>query len=484
MELQREKKSFCGYNYYVKLPTWVANKVRLGDPEAVAGTPQELVQAILEDRRFKLFPDRVHVMVEPEAVEPPIPSADGFPFGVMFGVLKDIYGLTVAKKYEEVALFTEMLQFRGLAPVATGDPASDVFLSGGVEKWRDLAKEEYQKFLGDPGYLPVFPVPMSYVQLPPGLGPLLPTDQVKLKVSNICAGLNVPEGLIFEGSSYSGANMALRLFENDAKASQEAYVAAAEFAAQELSRILGIQDPDNISARPFLTADAIQQLGAYSQMASAGQIPRSLLHEEALGYDHDDLERQLDEENDRAVQRQIRNMRMQKEAEFKLQQEFPQPPMGPQAPGLQEQAMELPAEQQFDEFGQPVEMGGAPAGFPEPLPPPGPETGLPTSSPRPAPVPTPTGLPGLSQVSPGGVVSPDGLITQVEPEGVNPQLVFSLAQALRSQVPLARSMYLRQIAERNQRMYDAVLKEFSPISESAAKPLPEQLPPRRLDKVV
>jgi hypothetical protein len=441
--------------YYGTMSTWAKNQIKLGRPWVINRTPQVMVDAVLRGMSVRLDPDRVFMRSEPMAVPPVDPTRSALPLGTIAVALKNIYRYAMLMKMEEVSIVTQMIPFRGVTPRMTGRPGSDVVLSGATSEWAEMVRTEYRRFMNDPAYLAVFPVPIDPVQPQIPINAMVPSEGAQAKLAEILASIRVPAGLILENTPYSGMTTTLKEFERDARANMDMHVELIDFVVKEVDHILNLGAPEDIGLRPLPAIDSAQKIGSYSGMAANGQVSRHTLHEDILGVSHEQEEARLDEEDKRLTERMANRQRRL----ALVQQELaPQP----QAPVQQE--AESPA---------PPEEGGPPAGEEAP--------------------PAQSGMPGMQDVVPlgsaplgkgvddlsGSYGGPAEIMALVPPSGVDPQAIFQVSERMKRLTPFDRSALIMQIAGVNPQFQQALLQSANPTPASDQLPLPEQRPPRR-----
>jgi len=402
-------------------------------------------------------------------------------FGSLASVLKDAYHVQIAMKNEEVNLVTQMIPFRAVAPAQTGNPAADVLKTGNYPQWEARVKEEYAKFLQDPGYLAVMPVPMQNLQTQTAPSPMLPKDPVYQRLSNVLAGIRVPQSIVVEGAPWSGAVPNLKLFEQDCKKNQRVQVELIEFIVDEIRRVLKWPEPE-VSLGTMMSVDAIQRIGAYSSLVTAGTLDRKTLHEDVLGVDHETVEKRIDEESDRQRARQLEDerafaaerMRQAREEQEQMPGQPGDPNAMPQDPNAQVDPNALPP--------------GAepPPELPPELPQQPAESGLPTTGqviqafPQQAPQ-------ALTRSRVGGShFTVDEILNSVQP-GAGPETASRIVELIKWQTPRDTARLLQGIARKAPTLHQIVMQQLGGGGSGQAaaaggvdmRPMPEQLPERR-----
>lgn len=486
-ELMYQERGFLNKeHYFVKPATWFRNSVKRGNRSDILSTPQEVINAVLRDEAIQIRKDRIFVRIEEGAIMPADTRRSAWRFGSLASVLKDAYHLQIAYKNEEVNLVTQMIPFRGISPAQTGNPAQDVFQTGAYPEWESRVKEEYSKFIQDPGYLAVMPVPMQNFQTQTAPSPMLPKDPVYQRLSNVLAGIRVPQSIVVEGAPWSGAVPNLKLFEQDCKKNQKIQTDFLEFIIDEVRRFLKWPLPE-VSLGTMMSVDAIQRIGAYSGLVSAGSLDRKTLHEDVLGVDHETVEKRLDEESDRQRQRQLADERAFGAERMR------------QAREEQEQ---MP--QQGDPNAQPQDPNAMPPeGDPNAMPPAEGDMGAPPQEQALAepPPPAQSGLPSTGQVIQafpqkpqpeltgsrvgGSHFTVDQILDSIQP-GAGPETASRVINLMKWQTPRDTARLLQGIAKKAPTLHQIIMAQLGGGGGGQGgdggadmRPMPEQLPARR-----
>jgi len=491
-ELIYQRRGFLNEEFYfVKPATWFRNNVKRGNRADILSTPQTVLDAILRDEAVQIRRDRIFVKVEEGAIMPVNTHRSAWPFGSLAAVLKDAYHLQIAYKNEEVNLVTQMIPFRAVSPAQTGNAAADVFATGAYPEWETRVKEEYAKFMQDPGYLAILPVPMQNVQTQTTPSPMLPKDPVYQRLSNVLAGIRVPQSIVVEGAPWSGAVPNLKLFEQDCKKNQKVQTDLLEFVVAEVRRVLKWPVPE-ISLGTMMSVDAIQRISAYSGLVSSGTLDRKTLHEEVLGVDHETVEKRIDEESDRARARRIEDMRAEATEQMRQQREaaaqMPQQgaPVDPNAPSVDPNAPQL------DANGNPIDPNAMPMeGDPnamaqeqmaQPMQPA--QSGMPTMANVVAQFPQ-REQPGMTRDRMGGShFTVDQILDTVQP-GAGPETAGRVIQLMKYQTPRDTARLLQGIARKAPTLHQLIISQMhgGGVGDGSGgtdmRPLPEQLPARR-----
>ena len=468
-ELICEEIGFLNRKYfYIQPATWFRNRVKRCVRSEINSTPQEIVDAILRDQAIRIRDDRIFVKTEDGAIPNVDTRRSAWPFGSLSSVLKDAYHLQIAFKNEEVNLVTQMIPFRAVSPETSSDPAANVFQTGTYSEWESLVRQEYGKFLADPGYLSVLPVPMKNVQTQTAPSPMLPKDPMYQRLSAVLAGIRVPQSIVVEGAPWSGAVPNLKLFETDCKKNQNVQKDMLDFIVKETRRVLQWPVPET-SLGTMMSVDAIQRISAYSSLVSAGNMDQQTLHEDVLGLDHVTIKRRLEAEHKERLRQQIDDDRAFAEERARQERDAmeAQAAMG-QDPGAVAGAAPV--------AGAPVADGAVPPEQ-EQLPPAA-QSGLPTVQDIRQTYPAESGMPVPRASSPGlggSHFTANDIIASIPP-GAGPETATGIIQILKNQSALERSRLLVGIARAHPTLHQMVMQGLGGASE---QPLPEQLPPRR-----
>ena len=427
--------------YEVDFSTKFRNDIKMGKRDAFVDTPQEIVDVILNDRKFRVNNNRIFVIEEaaltPSSYSPNIQTSEGWSWPTLAAALPDAFHLKVALKGEEALLMTQLIPFRMISP-ASGSDSQMLIGAGAAPAWLDKVKEMVEAWEQDPASIARSPIPAQLLQFGDPARIMLPDTAIRLIMERILMATRTPPEFIWGGQSWSGAAHTMRALENEFAGVNREHTRMMRFIIKECASILDWRQPDDIYIHPVMSSDEVQKISILSSIAAQGGIPYKILHER-LGMNSDAVwEDMLEEQKTRSRQQAEMNR-------FNLRIGLTPPPMPAGAPGA-------------------------------PPPQEAPPEGAPSEAPPPEEVPQEE--PPVDTLS-GAYDTMEELVAQVPPEGVDPMVLNKIVNAMRTESPMRRATFLQQIAQVNFEMHRAIMAAMNPMSQQTDRPLPEQLPPRR-----
>jgi len=239
-----------------------------------------------------------------------------------------------------------IVPLRILFPQSAG-PSSDVYSSVNLGSWRNKMERELIRWRLDNNYIPIMPIPVNQQTLGGDGKALLLSQEYRVWLEHIVAGMGVPIELVFGGLSFSGSNVSLRMLENkflDEKSDRLRMVK--HFIIPKIAAFMGWR---TVAPRykKFKMADDLQRSAFHLQLNQAGKLSdRSLM--EDTDWDLDAEQKRMDDERVKMLEAQrqqaIGQATIQGESQMVIQkyqlraqksmleaQAAGQPPMDPQA---------------------------------------------------------------------------------------------------------------------------------------------------------
>jgi hypothetical protein len=261
--------------YYYAPPKQLINDVNIGIKDTIINTPQMIIEAIRRpENRLKLNEDNFYHIKRPS-----LSSRDtGYGVPILLPVLKDLFYLQVLKRAQEAVAASHIVPLRAIypqAPTASGDPLTTLNL----QQWRREVKSEINNWRRDPNYIPVLGFPLGHEQLGGDARALLLASEIQVWSDMIVAGMGIPRELIFGGVSWSGTNVSLRILENKFLNYITQLEHMIRFVMNKLAAYTGWPEA-SARFRPFKMADDLQRKMLLLQMAQAGKVSDQTLMEE------------------------------------------------------------------------------------------------------------------------------------------------------------------------------------------------------------
>jgi hypothetical protein len=296
--------------------------------------------------------------------------------------------------------------------------------------WKNKVEQEIVKWRWDPNYKPILPVPIGHQRIGGNGRALMLTQEIRAWSEHIVAGMGVPQEFAFGGLSWSGSNVSLRMLENQFMTYRQMHQHFLQyFLIPHIARFMGWSEI-KVNMREFKMADDIQGkqlLLSLNQMKKVSD--KTLLSE----FGKDALEESKIIE--RELQRSLELQKTESMYSAKVQGEV--------------QEMQAKRQQQLQAL-----MG---AGQP---------------------------VPGQGPAAP---MQPNEVVQGMSapPSSVNVlELADAYARKLSNMDPAQSAAALMRIREQSPELHQVVQQKLSLLQAQGIKPLPEQRPPRREDKVI
>jgi hypothetical protein len=307
--------------------------------------------------------------------------------------------------------------------------------------WKDHIAQEIQRWRLDRNYIPILPLPIGNQVIGGDGRALLMSQEIKIWSDQIIAGMGVPNEFIYGGLQWSGSNVSLRMLENQfMRYLSGLLLFVKDFLVKGMAAHMGWPTV-GIRFKPFKMADDLQRKAFLFQLNSAGKVSDTTLV--------NDTDLNPEEENElirKETKSRLESVKMQQIAEAEIAGEA-----GVINAKYQAKAQTIMMQEQQQAA---AGMQGTAPGEP------GEDVGS-------SPVAQPQGSPNEQ----GG-----------QPQ-VNP--LQQVVQRLRSLSPDAQRTVLTRIEQSNPELARQLQAQFNqgggidPSPNTAGKPLPTQLPPRR-----
>ena len=128
-------------------------------------------------------------------------------------VLKDTYYLTILRKANEAIAVERAVPLNVIFPQGASG-TSDVYSTVNLSSWKNKIQQEIMRWRLDNNYVPVLPLPIGHQSIGGDGKALLLTQEYRVWIEIITAGMGVPQEFLMGGLSFSGSNVSLRMLEN------------------------------------------------------------------------------------------------------------------------------------------------------------------------------------------------------------------------------------------------------------------------------
>lgn len=425
--------------YYYRVPPQLANDIRMGKPNVIEKIPQLFIEALSKDKSLKFSKDNLFHMKRPTIAQ----KDKGWGLPMALPVLKDAFYLQVLRKAQEAIGIEHIVPLRILYP-QTPSASADVYSTMNLSKWRNTVEKEITRWRLDNNYIPIMPMPIGQETMGGDGRALSLSQEYRVWSEHIIAGMGVPQEFVFGGLSFSGSNVSMRMLENhfiEDRSNQLRLVS--NFIIPRIAAFME-WEPIPVHFRRFKMADDLQRGMFHLQLAQAQKLSdKSLL--EDLDWNAEEERKRIGEE----MKMQLESQRTQSLAQMNIQGES-QAIMAK----YQGRAQKIMAEMQPQPPPQPMMQAGPEQGGP-------PQQG---------------GGP-MDQVQSQVAEAPQGGGQDVM------QLATKIVSYLGQMAEPEQQAYLSQLNQQSPQLAQVVMQllqqESGSHKSSAAKPQPEQRPPRR-----
>lgn len=336
--------------YTYTLPQGYAKKLQDGKNWfLLKTTPKLFLQAAVRQKPVILNRRMLYHMINTGAAQHN--AAWGFP--PMIHVLRDTWLQQTIKKAQEQIATDHILPWTIVSPAANvGVPAPAMGIDLGQMKTKiEQMVEEWRK---DPNRIHVMPTPVTVENLRGDAANLNVSNDISLLRQSIAAAFGLPSEVLYGSVSWSGANVSLRISENQLLRQHEQLERfLAEFLIPTIKSISQMPDID-IGHLPFKMADDVQMkqliVDLHNNKLLSAQTALS-----ALGFDYNVEKDRIDKELDDMLDLQARMSASEAESQAaaqviqaKYQVLAQQAAMDNMTPEMQQQMMMQQQPEQMD----------------------------------------------------------------------------------------------------------------------------------------
>jgi hypothetical protein len=424
--------------YFYSLPIQTLNDMAVGRREVIEQLPQVFIDAAKKRKSITLNKDNLFHIKRPSVLSGPRDTGWGTP--LVLPVLKDVFYLQIMKKAQEAILLERIVPLTVIFPQQASGTA-DPYTSVNLIDWKDHIAQEIQRWRLDRNYIPILPLPIGNQVIGGDGRALLMSQEIKLWSDQIVAGMGVPNEFIFGGLQWSGSNVSLRMLENQfMRYLSGLLLFIKDFLIKGMAAHMGWPTV-GVRFKPFKMADDLQRKAFLFQLNQAGKVSDTTLINDA------DLN--PDEENDllrKETKARLESVKAQQIAEAEIAGEA----------GVIQAKYQAKAQTIMSQEQQQAAAGSQGTAPGEP----GEEVGSQATPP-----------PAGAQQGPGGQPQQDPM--------------QQIVQRLRALSPEAQRTVLMRIEQSNPDLANQLRAQFregggvDASPNSAGKPLPTQLPPRR-----
>lgn len=254
--------------YYYSIPGSIASSLNKGDKRLWSTYPLYMIEAARKKKLLKLFPDKVlHLKRDNHS------SAYNKGYGqpIVSPVLKYLFHLLVLIRAQDALAIDQILPWTIISPSSNGsvDPSGDLDLG----RYASALQDEYKEWKKNPLRKSVMPIPVN-AQIVGAQGKaLMLTNEIQEITNQILAGMGVPNEFVYGGLQWSGANISLRMLENQFINYRNMMQRVIDYIVEQCQTYFNMPTI-KIRMQPFKMADDVAQKDILLRLVESGMISR------------------------------------------------------------------------------------------------------------------------------------------------------------------------------------------------------------------
>lgn len=212
MDMEVQSNPWTGFKRYIyRVPRYLIKKIE--DPKRnrvlVETTPDEILEAIKQNKNFGLDEDQVYVFEELG----PSSEDQNFPIPPLLHVFKDSWLYQTLRRAQEAISVEHILPLTVLIPSAAPAGASP-HLNYNLQTWTSNMQDMVRTWRRDPNAIFTAPFPATVENIRGDAKALNVFNDMEMVRQQIAGGLDVPVEFILGGLNWTGASVSLRVLEN------------------------------------------------------------------------------------------------------------------------------------------------------------------------------------------------------------------------------------------------------------------------------
>ena len=290
--------------YYYSIPGHIASDLNKGNEHLWATYPMYMIKAARQKKLLKLYPSKImHLKRDTHSSS----YNKGYGQPAISPVLKYLFHLLVLIRAQDALAIDQILPWTIISPSSNGsvDPSGELDLgnfSGALTK-------EYENWKKNPMRKSIMPIPVN-AQIVGAQGKaLMLTNEIQEMTNQVLAGMGVPNEFVYGGLQWSGANISLRMLENQFINYRNMMQSVIDYIVAQCHTYFNMPKI-NVRMQSFKMADDIAQKDLFMRMVEAGMLSKHTMMSELFNHIDYDKEQQFIQEErlkeqQRAIQEQI-----------------------------------------------------------------------------------------------------------------------------------------------------------------------------------
>lgn len=318
--------------YLYSLPGSIANDINTGNKHAWSLYPMQIITAAREKMAFRIFSKKVlHLKRWTHSSS----YNKGYGQPIISPVLKYLFHLLVLIRAQDALAIDQILPWTIISPSTNGsvDPGGELNLN----TFSSNLEQEYKEWKKNPMRKSIMPIPVN-AQIVGAQGKaLMLTNEIQEITNQILAGMSVPNEFVYGGLQWSGANVSMRMLENQFINYRAMMQDVIDYIVQECSVYFGIPKI-KVYMQPFKMADDVAQKDLLLRLSEVGIISKhTVMHELMNHLDWDKEQELIKNENMEQQEAQLQQQIVAQNAQMAYGTQLPQMEGEEQDDGTQHQ---------------------------------------------------------------------------------------------------------------------------------------------------
>lgn len=286
--------------YFYSLPSSLTTGIDQGNINLWATYPLYLINAAQSRKYVKLYNKKVfHLKRETHS------SAYNKGYGqpIISPVLKYLFHLLILLRAQDALSIDQILPWTIISPSSNGaiDPAGDLNLG----QFSGALETEYKHWKANPLRKSIMPVPVNAQILGAQGKALMLTNEIQEITNQILAGMSVPNEFVYGGLQWSGANVSLRMLENQFINYRTMMQEVIDYIIDECHTYFDIPKI-KVRMQPFKMADDIAQKDLLLRLVEAGVLSKHTALKELFPHlEYEQEQKYLNEEEKDEMEKQV-----------------------------------------------------------------------------------------------------------------------------------------------------------------------------------
>ena len=286
--------------YFYSLPSSLTTGIDQGNINLWATYPLCLINAAQSRKYVKLYNKKVfHLKRETHS------SAYNKGYGqpIISPVLKYLFHLLILLRAQDALAIDQILPWTIISPSSNGaiDPAGDLNLG----QFSGALETEYKHWKANPLRKSIMPVPVNAQILGAQGKALMLTNEIQEITNQILAGMSVPNEFVYGGLQWSGANVSLRMLENQFINYRTMMQEVIDYIIDECHTYFDIPKI-KVRMQPFKMADDIAQKDLLLRLVEAGVLSKHTALKELFPHlEYEQEQKYLNEEEKDEMEKQV-----------------------------------------------------------------------------------------------------------------------------------------------------------------------------------